>query len=346
MPVKDKLQIFLITYNRADCLKKTLEQVLADNSPIKDYDITILDNASMDNTQEVCKNICDYYPNINYIRNKINVGISGNIIKAMELASKEWFWIICDDDEFNWTNWKEIEDAIISDEYDIVHTTYPEGLRTQEYAYLINEEAFLPTSIYRTALIDTNIMQNAYAMTYLLLPHHAIGCKVINKNGKIFVPQIRHVIQGNPHGSDWFRAEREGMFHRLNNYQLLAGYIGAYTLIQDPQKKEKCCSVLCMGSSFYKSMKWFVRSNPGQDLYNVFEILLTVNDKQKGELVKLLYTNKYINYEKLMTFLTIKHIKYKILKFFFNCYKDETNKYITILGIQITIKRRKKCKSR
>ena len=34
--MKEKLDIVIVTYNRKDFLKKTFEQILADNSPIKD----------------------------------------------------------------------------------------------------------------------------------------------------------------------------------------------------------------------------------------------------------------------------------------------------------------------
>ena len=141
--IKDDLEIFLITYNRIEKLKYTLKKIL--ESPIKDFDIKILDNFSDDGTKEFCDKFAKQYKNFVYIRNKINLGISGNIIRAMELASKKWLWILCDDDDFDWNNWNEIEQALDSDDYDIVHTTYTEGFRSEEYSYLINEEAFVPT---------------------------------------------------------------------------------------------------------------------------------------------------------------------------------------------------------
>ena len=43
MNLKEKLQIILITYNRKNTLKTTLDEILSENSPIKDLPITILD---------------------------------------------------------------------------------------------------------------------------------------------------------------------------------------------------------------------------------------------------------------------------------------------------------------
>ena len=51
--ISNLLDIFIITYNRANKLNKTLEQVLSQNSPIKDFEITIIDNNSTDHTKEI-----------------------------------------------------------------------------------------------------------------------------------------------------------------------------------------------------------------------------------------------------------------------------------------------------
>lgn len=41
MYIKENLQIILITYNRKNYLQRTFDQIFADNSPIKGFDITI-----------------------------------------------------------------------------------------------------------------------------------------------------------------------------------------------------------------------------------------------------------------------------------------------------------------
>jgi len=289
--LKEDLEIFLITYNRKDKLKGTLDRLLSEDSPIKDFNIKILDNTSEDGTQELCEEYCSKYSNLVYLRNKINVGISGNIIKTMELASKKWLWTLCDDDNYDWSNWSEIETALNQD-YDIVHTTYSEGFRSEEYPYLINEEAFIPTAIYNTKHITPLTMQNAYAMAYTLLPHHAIGCKVINEKGEIFVPQKRTLLQGSTDKLNFIRMPRKGLFHRFDKFQLLAGYVGAYQLIEDETVRHECCDVLCLGHSFRDSMKWFYYDNKGS-LYNFAEIFFGVNSRQKWTLIKL-YISLYL----------------------------------------------------
>ncbi len=346
MSLTNDLTIFLITYNRLKKLQYTVKRLL--ESPIKDYDIKILDNCSEDGTQEFCEKFVQEHQNFKYIRNKINLGISGNIIRAMELASKKWLWVLCDDDDFDWNNWGEIEEALHQD-YDIVHTTYSPNFRSEEYAYLINEEAFIPTCIYNTKHITPLTMQNAYAMAYTLLPHHAIGCKVINEKGKIYVPQNRCVLQGMDDKFNFIRMPRKGMFHRIDDYQILAGYIGAYQLIEDEEIRNQCCNVLCLGSDFIESMNWFLDTNPRQNLYNVFEILLTVSDEKKVQLAQKLsekgYT-KFYNIINLCAGYFNVSINYNLmLKTFlqniFSVKNEVRHNILRIFGIRIKLRRKR-----
>ena len=121
-PLKDKLQIYLITYNRAKCLKYTLKQIFAPNSPIRDFNITILNNASTDKTDEVIEEYQEEFPNLVHIKHSINIGGNGNIVRAFEMAGscgKEYAWVLCDDDVFSFKGWKELENAIL-EEKDII----------------------------------------------------------------------------------------------------------------------------------------------------------------------------------------------------------------------------------
>ena len=49
----EKMEIIIPTWNRAKYLDRTLSQFA--NSPFREYKITILNNNSTDNTQEVCE---------------------------------------------------------------------------------------------------------------------------------------------------------------------------------------------------------------------------------------------------------------------------------------------------
>ncbi len=66
MSIKDDLQIVLITYNRAILLTRTLETILGNDSPVRDFDITILDNNSTDETCDIVEKFARQHQNLKY----------------------------------------------------------------------------------------------------------------------------------------------------------------------------------------------------------------------------------------------------------------------------------------
>ena len=113
------IEIILITYNRKKHLQNTFNQIFAEESPIKDFPITILDNKSTDGTSELIEEYRIKFPNIKHIINNRNIGGNANIARAFEIASKEYVWILCDDDEYDFTHWKDVEKAI-EENYDAI----------------------------------------------------------------------------------------------------------------------------------------------------------------------------------------------------------------------------------
>jgi GT2 family glycosyltransferase len=88
MKVKNSLEIILITYQRHSYLQNVFCDFFAPQSPLKDLDFTILDNASTDGTSELYKEYAAKLPNVNYIRYNKNIGGNANIARAFELAKK------------------------------------------------------------------------------------------------------------------------------------------------------------------------------------------------------------------------------------------------------------------
>ena len=58
------LEIFIITYNRREKLQKTLNQIFDINSPVRNFDIKIIDNSSNDGTGELCAEYKKRFHNI------------------------------------------------------------------------------------------------------------------------------------------------------------------------------------------------------------------------------------------------------------------------------------------
>lgn len=91
------LSIYILTYNRAETLKKQVEFFI---NEIESYssvvELVVSDNASTDNTEQYMKK----YEKKNcfrYIRNERNIGLVGNSYLSIERTRGEYIWIIGDD---------------------------------------------------------------------------------------------------------------------------------------------------------------------------------------------------------------------------------------------------------
>ena len=92
--MKNILTCYIVTYNRAEYLKKQIDSVL--RQTFKDFKLVILDNASTDTTED----LVDFYSDerIEYIRHKNNIGGIGNINYALEHCKSKYLIILHDDD--------------------------------------------------------------------------------------------------------------------------------------------------------------------------------------------------------------------------------------------------------
>ena len=86
MKIEDKLEIVIPTFNRCEKLGITFSYLLDENSPVKNCDITILDNCSTDDTPNLVKKIAEKHPNVKYQRNARNIGSFGSIVRGFNEA--------------------------------------------------------------------------------------------------------------------------------------------------------------------------------------------------------------------------------------------------------------------
>lgn len=87
----DDIQIFLITHNRANLIGESIESLLNQTAGVKE--ITVLDNESTDNTEEIVKSYASR--GVKYIK---TFGFLGNYYKAKEIADKKFLMLFHDDD--------------------------------------------------------------------------------------------------------------------------------------------------------------------------------------------------------------------------------------------------------
>lgn len=95
--ISNELEIFIVTYNRADMLKTAIESCL--QQTVQGISITILDNASTDNTSDVVASFENR--NIRFLTTEKNLGFSGNIQRCQDLCIKKFVLVFHDDDQLH-----------------------------------------------------------------------------------------------------------------------------------------------------------------------------------------------------------------------------------------------------
>lgn len=96
---KYKLSICIPTYNRGKFIGETIQSVINSAQGIDGIEIAISDNASTDNTKEIVESFRQQFPNITYFCWDENMGADRNYLKAVEIASGEYCWLMGSDDK-------------------------------------------------------------------------------------------------------------------------------------------------------------------------------------------------------------------------------------------------------
>ena len=330
MGIAEKLDIFLITYNRAPYLKRTLEQLFSAESPIKNFPITIIDNNSTDSTADVIKSFQAKFPNIIYKKNKINIGGNGNIARTFELAQKEYIWILCDDDNYCWDSWSDVEKYVEAGAEAIVvgGVDYPKvGI-----ANLFAQTTFLPGVIYKTSNIDETVIVNMQYNISNMFPHLALSSKLINENKefKITTSEIVTYYGQNemPIEKTYVRGYNPEELHPLmRNLNYLSAYANSLHMIKD----KKLRNILATKRRFFymsnlNSAKifFFNAAIYKNSLYNLVCIFCALSTFEKFRflinwiLFYTLYRLVYIYNDEIYnenTFETIKTFKIRLFYF-------------------------------
>jgi glycosyltransferase involved in cell wall biosynthesis len=194
-----------VTYNRARYLDGTLEKL--HQSPIAKCKFTIIDNASTDATPEICAKHAPFFPNFHVRRNRFNVGISGNYLRALETAESDYTWIICDDDDFDFSHFDEVEQAVTSGKYDIIsvgvpnHTVLPRGAEirakdlTQDRRYnFFYTGSFIPATVFRTSLVVPEMVLKGYYNIHTIFSNLFFFVYAVKQNALVYVTRNDFII--------------------------------------------------------------------------------------------------------------------------------------------------------
>ncbi len=114
----ERCEPVLITYNRSHCLEQTLAAFFI----LKKYNMRfhVLDNCSTDDTRAVVEKWQLIWPELSYHRNAYNIGGNANILRALEITSSEYSWIIGDDDAWHLEHIDSLIHALATQQADII----------------------------------------------------------------------------------------------------------------------------------------------------------------------------------------------------------------------------------
>lgn len=262
--IENKMEIILITYNRDTYLESTLKQIL--DSPFANCKITILDNCSPDKTPEICKKYEKLFPNMKIVRHNINIGGNPNILRAVETSQSEYTWILGDNDDYDFSEYEDVIEAVNSDKYDIIYVCSPmfpsikENPSNKTLNEMLSEKnniqnsnktssreiythelidimkgnyfmdmAFISGYIYRTNIYDTDAMNKGYNNVPNFFPHFALINKSVEENYFIYKSKRDLIIQ------------RENPQHDSYTYtytKFYDGWLNSALMIKDKKIRE------------------------------------------------------------------------------------------------------------
>ena len=248
--LSDLLEIILVTYNRARYLEATLEKLRT--SPIANCKFTVIDNGSTDATPDICRKHAASYPNFHICRNRFNVGISGNYLRALETARSEYTWILCDDDDYDFSHFDEIVEAVTSRQYDLLslgvpnHSVLPRGtvIRAPEliadprYNFFYTG-SYIPCTIFRTRLVVPEMVLKGYYHIHTIYSNLFFFVYAVKQNALVYVTRHDFIIN---------RQENVGYrpLHLVIGWMMVARQVG-----KDDPTIGKAMMREMLGSCFY-----------------------------------------------------------------------------------------------
>lgn len=235
--LSESLSIVIATFNHQELLSSTLHALL--KSPVRDCRITVLNNKSTDGTLSVCENFKKLFKRLDVYTQPVNLGGgSENYIHGIEFCDTEYIWHLADDDQYDFTYFSDVEDAILSGRYDLIQVgahqegkwdwgvaDTPRHLCEKGYKYF-RFSSFLPCDIFRYSYY-TKYIKEAYSAISLWYPHMPCLIHAYNDDIQIYVSKRRIVTAIIGHQS-------------YNTFVPRRGFIILSDMLQTKEDKRRC----------------------------------------------------------------------------------------------------------
>lgn len=251
--IQDRLEIFIFTYQRAELLGRTLEQL--ESSPFRECRITVMDNASNDATQEICRSFQARLPDFHAEHRNKNVGCSANYLLCAEWSKKPYTWILCDDDQFDFENCEDWMERMEAGDVDLISVgihghQMPAGTTesARKLALTVPDyflcHCFVPSLIFRTELFDSRILTAGYHNAETDYPHFPFVAETAIQGWQMYVTQRKVIDKGKNAGYAPVRP--------------LTGWLRSCAKVEDKEVRGKAVKEVCGGLQWIKNMLYVI----------------------------------------------------------------------------------------
>lgn len=251
--MNQNIDIIIITYNRLKFIKRTLDSVFAESSPVRDYEITVIDNCSTDGTSEFLVSFSESHKNLKVVRNIRNIGGNANICRAYETSltkNADYVWVLCDDDTFDFSNWGEVEEQIAkgTDVICVCNYALPKEFSQKEVVpYLPLQLSFVPAGIYKKSLINDEVLTNMYDSIFTMFQQDILCLEAMNKKKSIHVVKNEIVHNGvfeekNDADYSYTRGTRH-VLKRRNDTTWTLGFSNVLTYLDDEKLRKQAMGI-------------------------------------------------------------------------------------------------------
>ncbi|MGZ5501491.1 MAG: glycosyltransferase family 2 protein [Nitrososphaeraceae archaeon] len=219
------LSICIPTYNRADYLKRLLDNIIPQILEYKEWvEVCISNNGSTDNTREIVFSFKETHPDLfKYNENEENLGFDRNVLKVVNMAEGEFVWTFSDDDLIVNNGFKEVIRFIIENKDKdmggmvIKFSSYTEDLETgKKIKYQSSVDENKPEMYGGLSCLEMLQEDNSYNGLSEIIFNNIFLNKILKENQDLVIKGI-----GTHHFHTWiffllFLLNREAKFYVLN----------------------------------------------------------------------------------------------------------------------------------
>ncbi len=193
--MKPTLTIFMPAYNEQDCLRQSVEAVLAEMDSLGvAVEIIIVDDASRDCTGRIADELASSLPGVRVIHHAKNLGIGGAFLTAEREAQGEWMILIPADlaleprELYRYLQAAPGADVVVGLRSDRSDYTLPRrivswtNIRLIQVLFGMRERQFQYISMYRLEVlrrIDIEYWKSAFFLAEILIKAKALGSRIV-----------------------------------------------------------------------------------------------------------------------------------------------------------------------